>query len=645
MSDLAFVPASQIYYSADETRLFTPADGHVIILSFGSLHEIRSGVYRYLGLLPVPYYQSNDFFGGASISGGLLAWTRYNYTAQEYKLTRVRMDTVVPIDQTLEAVAGDLLDEAGLEAGDRDLTALGALVVDGFSRTHPMAARAALEALQRIHFFDLIETDWQLQARRRGDTDPDMVIDEDDLGAGGGERLQQRRTAELELPRTVAVDYLAIERDYQVAHQYASRTVTRALALEQIALPAVLADDRARQIAESLLYDAWTARDRYEASLPPRCIVLDPADLLEIRRASGETHFLRVTETGSVPAGAVKITAVAEAPALYTQTAPGATAAIPPKRIGYAGPTELLLLDLPALREADDDAGAYLAAVAHSSAWRGAQIFASSDGGASYTARTYIGVQATAGWAVNALPDGPTTVWDEANALAIQTNGTLYSASAEAVLGGANHVAIGAHGRWEILGYRDATDNEDGTWTCTGLLRGRLGTEHACASHAARDRAIGLDAAYLRRLPLELSERGSARYYKPVTIGMTLDDTAAQAFTGDAEALKPYSPVHIAATRDGSGNLTLTWVRRTRLGGAWLDYVDAPLHEASEAYEVDILDAGAVVRTIAGLTGPTASYTAAEQTTDFGGPQASLDVAVYQISAAVGRGHPGEATL
>jgi hypothetical protein len=46
-----------------------------------------------------------------------------------------------------------------------------------------------------------------------------------------------------------------------------------------------------------------------------------------------------------------------------------------------------------------------------------------------------------------------------------------------------------------------------------------------------------------------------------------------------------------------------------------------------------------VVRTITGLSTPTATYTSAQQTTDFGSPQAEVFVRVYQVSATVGRGH------
>jgi hypothetical protein len=62
--------------------------------------------------------------------------------------------------------------------------------------------------------------------------------------------------------------------------------------------------------------------------------------------------------------------------------------------------------------------------------------------------------------------------------------------------------------------------------------------------------------------------------------------------------------------------------------------------------EIDIRNVGntATLRTIS-TTSPVAAYTAAEQTADFGAPQASIVVRIYQISAIVGRGIAARATL
>jgi hypothetical protein len=92
--------------------------------------------------------------------------------------------------------------------------------------------------------------------------------------------------------------------------------------------------------------------------------------------------------------------------------------------------------------------------------------------------------------------------------------------------------------------------------------------------------------------------------------------------------------------------LTVTWVRRTRVGGELRDVSGVvPLAETSEAYEVELLNGNTVVRTVTGLTSPTVSYSAANQTADGITPGDPVGVRVYQMSALVGRGIPGSRTV
>jgi hypothetical protein len=69
--------------------------------------------------------------------------------------------------------------------------------------------------------------------------------------------------------------------------------------------------------------------------------------------------------------------------------------------------------------------------------------------------------------------------------------------------------------------------------------------------------------------------------------------------------------------------------------------------EASETYEVVIRNADdtATLRTITGLTTPTPTYTAAQQTMNFGAVQPAVNVQIYQISSAVGYGTAGRAAI
>ena len=71
---------------------------------------------------------------------------------------------------------------------------------------------------------------------------------------------------------------------------------------------------------------------------------------------------------------------------------------------------------------------------------------------------------------------------------------------------------------------------------------------------------------------------------------------------------------------------------------------DVPLGEATERYEIDILDGDIVKRTLqSNIT--TILYPAGDELADFGAAQAALSIRVAQLSATVGRGIPASATL
>lgn len=90
-----------------------------------------------------------------------------------------------------------------------------------------------------------------------------------------------------------------------------------------------------------------------------------------------------------------------------------------------------------------------------------------------------------------------------------------------------------------------------------------------------------------------------------------------------------------------NSNILITWERRTRIGGAWLDGSGTvPLSEQSELYDLEIwsLDDSALIRTVKNLTTNLYDYTSSLQFADFGQYIAYANIRVYQISASVGRG-------
>lgn len=301
-------------------------------------------------------------------------------------------------------------------------------------------------------------------------------------------------------------------------------------------------------------------------------------------------------------------------------------------------------MNINALRDADNDPGFYAAACASDPLevrWSGCSVYVSVDGGATYAVAFNISPpEATLGVTTNALANfAGGNIPDEISSVNVElTHGSLASTSFSGLLSGANAAIVGD----EILFFRDATLELDGSYTLRGFLRGRRGSEYAMSGHVAFERFVLADLSRMVRVAQSTADIGILKQYKPVSGGRTLAATEAQDFTNEGTGLKPYAPVLLGGGRDASGNITLTWVRRNRISGEWRDGVDVPNSEASESYVVEICTDGtfaSVARTISGLTSPSASYSAANQTTDFGSPQSTVYFRVYQLSAIVGRGH------
>jgi len=251
--------------------------------------------------------------------------------------------------------------------------------------------------------------------------------------------------------------------------------------------------------------------------------------------------------------------------------------------------------------------------------------------------------QAYMGVAASVLASGPTVYWDNANTLeVVMSYGTLESRPPLDVLNGFNAALAGD----EILQFTTAALIAPNTYRLSGLLRGRLGTEHSVASHAAGERFVLLSAAMLGRLTMPSADWFQRRLFRigPATLPVTSPLYRDKPFSPQGIMALPLAPCHVTGVRDQSGNLTLSWLRRTRGDGSWKDLVDVPLGEKSELYEIDVLSGTAVKRT---LRTPTASalYPVAAQIADFGSAQSRIKVRICQLSEARGRGTMREEIL
>lgn len=574
---------------------------------------------------------------------------------------------VIPGDVVnIKEIVDALLTRSGFVSADFDTSELGREAaadpafpefkdVIGFAVDKQQTSKDVLTMLSQAFAFHLVESDWKIKAIWRGDVvaDPD-VVPIDDLGAynfGGSPSAQviESRKQQAELPSRVNITYIDQNREYQDSVASAKRAdeLVTFTELVDIRYPIVLNPSQARQMALIHLFNTIIGRRSFEITLPPKYIKYDPADFLVLPIGNGSERVM-ITSTDLAASGLVKMTAEFDDPEIFLppfgDIATGGTFAPLPKKSKFAGKINitgsvLFMMDIPLLRDADEGTGYYLGA-SGSEEWPGCIVFKSTDG-FDYIEFTAFdsASNSVSGSATTVLANGPVTIFDEGNTVTVflsDPTDALTSATESQVFDGANPAVLGN----EIIQFKNAVDNGDGTWTLSGLLRGRRGTEAETSTHVVGDRFVLLDTATTQRIPANSSEISLLRFFKAVTFGATIDDAPAQGFSLVSVGQKPYSVVFPAITRNGADDIVITWIRRTRIDGEWRDLVDAPLSETTESYEIDIVGAS---RTLTS-TSETVTYTIADQTTDFGGAKDPVSIEIYQMSSVVGRGFKTEFT-
>jgi len=266
-----------------------------------------------------------------------------------------------------------------------------------------------------------------------------------------------------------------------------------------------------------------------------------------------------------------------------------------------------------------------------------------------YVLDRVLGTPAIIGETTADFYSGPVWRFDRVNDLYVTIDrDTLESATEEAVLNGANPIAVeNADGEWEILQFATATLNGAGNYILSDLLRGQRGSEHAMRNPvAAGARVLVLDSA-IAQPGISQAEVGLALSwrYGPADRDQASDPNfVTETITMTGRGRRPYAPVQLRGRRDhATGDWTLTWIRRTRIGGDNWEVTEVPLAEDDESYRLDILDAlgGSAVRSV-DLGATSYLYTAAMQTTDFGAPVWNVPMRVTQLSAIYGDGIAAE---
>lgn len=538
--------------------------------------------------------------------------------------------------------------------------------VKGYGIRDGAPPRGVIEDLQRINFFDWAQVDGDLTFFPRK-TVSTRALALSEIGAvlnAEPEPIQisEQYPAALDVPEQVIISYPSWDAEYRTGSQAGNAEedekfpdeptqvdetgfelkVRRKRPIE-FATAQVLTDDEAARVADLLHNELRDAATVYKTTVGPKHLDLYPGEVIDLPLDEARTAKAVITKITGETLLEVEFRKRGDS---YVSEAVGQpTPYVVDSLLGIAD-VGAVLIDGHLLRSADDDDGFYAGvAVVSDGQFRSATLYRSADGGSNYSPWASFLNGTIRGIATSVLPDRPyPDAFDRASVLTVAIpQGTAPESVTEAQLLASdtlNGFAVwnSTAGDWEYIRAASVVDNLDGTWTLSTLLRGRKGTEFAMAGHALGDAVVHLDSQAVTRATE--GDRTLSRIYVPVATGTAFDSTNAVTFTNVGKGLRPWAPVWLVVTRDGSGNVSGTFKRRDRLGQEWPESgpEDPPMSESAESYKIRVYSGGgSVLRTIT-VSSEAFSYSAADQTTDFGSTQASITFGIVQVSSVYGDG-------
>lgn len=533
--------------------------------------------------------------------------------------------------QPLASVVAEICARSGAEGVD--VSGLYGLV-RGYAIQETGAGRGALQPLMLSYGFDALERDGALRFRMR-DGVADATIGADDLATGEDTDgwVETTRATDAETVGRVRLGYVEADGDYENRAVEAVHPADDLQSVSQSEFALSLTQSEAQRIAERWLIEARVARDGARFALPPSLGDIGVGDVVAMGQSPRQLYRIDRTEH----AGAIGFEAARVEPGVYVAS-DEADVAVAPRSFIAAMPVVPLFLDLPLMNGDEVPHAPHLAVTADP--WPGSVAVYSSDQDAGYVLNRLVTAQAVVGQTESVMPPARGGLWDRSQPIRIKTSGgALSSVGATQLLNGANLMAVGdgSPGGWELFQFAQADLVAPDTYDLSRLLRGQAGTEAEGAAGWPVGSYVVLMNGAPGQIALSANARDLARHFRIGPSRRGYDDRSythlVEAFAGIG--LRPYAPVHPKFTYPSGGDLSASWVRRTRICGDSWSGVDVPLSEAFEAYQVRVVAGGALRREIV-VSQPQWTYPAAQMVAD--GVGQSFEIHIAQLSDQFGPG-------
>lgn len=623
-----------------------------IDLSNGQLDSFLNGQNSIPGLPPLSNEHWHDPTDTMLVIDNDSLW-RLDFTFQLQSQEEAPDVAPSVVIRRLATAAG--LDESDIDVSSVSLPEPGVKSFEIEGQQTPAEALAPFLSVLQV---DVAEIDFQIVFVKRGSNAPNFTIPEDDLVETSrnqeGLPYVRLREREEDLPKRVEVSADDPANQYQTNLQGESRAsnATTATDTENLQYPGALTADRSRQSAQTLLWSLWSEFERITGRVSQKWLSLDPTRVGVFSLNNGDELRSRVIKADIGADFTVDLASVIEFADLFVANVSGDTGSgnVPTFPQNTAD-SNTFIFDIPLVRDQDSfgqgQSIAYWGA-SGPAGWNGTILYRID----SPSITPQLGKQVTPmpfGVVVMPPPDATDKNFhieeDQSLVVDITRGADIFAGVTDLdIMNGANLLCIRkANGEVELLQFRDvAVDpNNANRLTLSALLRGVRGTEVFAEGIQVNDEVfLFFSTSYVNLFSQSITTLNVAREFVGVTVGQIFEEAEPFNHTDTGRDLKPYAPVQINVTANGS-DLEFTWVRRTRIGGDD-DYgdgiTDVPLSEDTEEYDLVIYtDAtySSELRVIT-VTAEAATYAGADIAAD-GNPD-PIHFRVFQKSAQAGRG-------
>lgn len=469
--------------------------------------------------------------------------------------------------KSLSGIVADIHSRCGILSGLYDVSELDD-EVSGFSIAGSYTGADAINALRTVYMFDKSDHDGKLWYPKRGKAVV-KTLTLDDLTEVPDTTKREQAS---ELPYKLNLKYQHAASGYATVKATAPGTPSpdRRTTGEVTMETAIVLDENQAAQATDKIYKVTLAEANGTTELSaPLDVAADLADAdcvgLYLR---GRSSRLRI-EQSAFTDWTVKFTLKNDRQSAYTSNVTGIP--IPPPTLPPStipGETDLVVVDMPARTDSEDDLGLIVGVSGALPPWYGARLQRSLDGGATYSTVQDISQASVMGVLLEDVAAGSVHYTDTTNAVKVRLyrdSQTLDQITDQQFLseqGG--FILVSEDGETlEVIQYRDAAVEDDGSITLTTLHRGLLNS--GASAHEEGAKFVLLATA--SHVTASASWIGINLTHRAITLGESADDTFnEQTLTYAGNSQKEWPIDQLAVFRDTGDVLAGAWVPRHRFG-------------------------------------------------------------------------------